>query len=385
VGVIIVTGWLLIDTVWGVDLSAALTALGVTSLVISFALQDTLSGLASGVLLLSDAPFQPGDWIESGDVEGRVIDINWRSSRIRDRNGDLHVVPNAQLAGATVVNYYQPTRIHRVVVSLQVAYVNPPTLAKAMLLDAARSTPGVLDDPAPDVRVVQIDDPLMGYDVHLWVEDYATAPKVKADFGALVWYMSHRHDVPLPSPAQDLYLYDGVEAGLAGIPDRAELRRRLRTSPLLDKLNEDDLDSLAGGSHAARFAAGEWIIDAEGTTSGLSVLWTGSARIVAEGPDGRTYDVAELVAGDVFGLLGRSERSQRPVRALAITDCEVVTIDQAIAQLVTSRSPALASVLNQVMNARRRRFDRMMESALQQIALAAPSDESAGTTGTAEE
>jgi CRP-like cAMP-binding protein len=197
--------------------------------------------------------------------------------------------------------------------------------------------------------------------------------------------MSHRHDVPLPSPAQDLYLYDGVEAGLAGIPDRAELRRRLRTSPLLENLNEDDLDSLAGGGRAVRFEAGEWIIDTEGTTSGLSVLWTGSARIVAEGPDGRTYGVAELVAGDVFGLLGRSERSQRPVRARAVTDCEVVSIDQAVAQSVTSRNPALASVLNQVLNARRRRFDRMMESALQQIALAAPSDESAGTTGSAEE
>ena len=48
-------------------------------------------------------------------------------------------------------------------VDVQVAYVNPPTLAKAMLLDAARNTPGVLEEPAPYVAVTQIDDPLMGY------------------------------------------------------------------------------------------------------------------------------------------------------------------------------------------------------------------------------
>ena len=234
VAVIIVTGWFLIDGVWGVDLSAALTALGVTSLVISFALQDTLSGLASGALLLGDAPFKPGDWIQFGDLQGKVIDINWRSSRIQDRNGDLHVVPNAQLAKDKVVNYVEPTRLHRVVVPVQVAYLNPPTLAKEMLLDAARSTPGVLDDPPPAVRVVQVDDPLMGYEVHMWIEDFQDAPKVSSTFGSLVWYASHRHDVPLPSPAQDLYLYDGVEAGAADTPDRAEVRRRLRVSPLLD-------------------------------------------------------------------------------------------------------------------------------------------------------
>ena len=69
---ILVVGWLLVDGVWGVDLSAALTALGVTSLVVSFALQDTLSGLASGMLLLSDQPFTPGDWITTNEQEGEV-------------------------------------------------------------------------------------------------------------------------------------------------------------------------------------------------------------------------------------------------------------------------------------------------------------------------
>ena len=188
--VLIATFWVLVDSVWGVDLSSALTALGVTSLVVSFALQDTLSGLASGFLLLSDAPFQPGDWIQYGDLQGRVVDTNWRSSRIQNRNGDLVIVPNSQLAGAMLVNYDEPTRHHRIVVPVQVAFVNPPTLAKEMLLDAARSTPGVLADPAPGVRVVQIDDPLMGYEVDLWVDDFETAPKVESDFGSLVWYFS---------------------------------------------------------------------------------------------------------------------------------------------------------------------------------------------------
>ena len=149
---ILATGWFLIAGVWGVDLSAALTALGVTSLVISFALQDTLGGIASGFTLLADQPFSPGDWIESGDIEGRVIDVNWRSTRIHDRNGDLVVVPNGQLAKATITNYDQPNRLHRVKVPVQIERTATPTAAKEMLLDAARSTPGVVADPPPFVR-----------------------------------------------------------------------------------------------------------------------------------------------------------------------------------------------------------------------------------------
>ncbi|MCJ7780860.1 MAG: mechanosensitive ion channel family protein, partial [Acidimicrobiia bacterium] len=99
--VLLVAAWLLFSTIWNVDLTGLFAALGVTSLVISLALQDTLSGLASGFLLLSDKPFQPGDWIEVNDIEGKVVDTNWRSSRIQDRNGDLIVIPNSTLAGAT--------------------------------------------------------------------------------------------------------------------------------------------------------------------------------------------------------------------------------------------------------------------------------------------
>jgi hypothetical protein len=367
--VIITTGWFLIAGVWGVDLSAALTALGVTSLVISFALQDTLSGLASGALLLSDAPFKPGDWIQFGDLQGKVIDINWRSSRIQDRNGDLHVVPNAQLAKDKVINYVEPSRLHRVVVPLQVAYVNPPTLAKDMLLDAARSTPGVLADPAPAVRVVQIDDPLMGYEVHMWIENFQDAPKVASTFGSLVWYSSHRHDVPLPSPAQDLYLYDGTEAGVADIPDHAEVRRRLRMSALLDQLDDDALDQLVAGARPDRFASGEVILQTRRDSPGLYVLWSGSARMSVEVVADQPLTAADLGPGDVFGLVGTSDSWPQAPLTVAVTDCEIVLVESAVAQTVTSHNPALAAALNQVMNARRRRIDRVVEGAARRLAL----------------
>ncbi len=59
---------------------------------------------------------------------------------------------------------------------------------------------------------------------------------MRSDFGSLVWYHSNRFGVPLPSPAQDLDLWDGPHTAAEGVPDHARLLRAVRTSPLLDDL-----------------------------------------------------------------------------------------------------------------------------------------------------
>lgn len=347
--VLLVAAFFLVDTVWGVDLSAALTALGVTSLVASFALQDTLSGLASGFLLLADQPFQPGDWVRVGDVEGRVEDVNWRSSRIIDRDGDLLVIPNSEVANALVVNYDRPTRLHRIVFPVQVAFVNSPTSAEEMLLAAAQATPNVLDEPPPAVRVVQVDDPLMGYEVHVWVDDYAKVPAVRSDLGGRIWYLSHRQEVPLPSPAYDIFLHD---TAVAAAPDEArQLAELLRGSALLSQLDAGELERLVTGARKLLFARGETI-----ATGGRApvVLVSGQARLVLDSDRGERV-VAELEQGELLGLI-----EQPGTRIVATTDCSVLMLEEQVAAVVTSRNPGLGRAIEQLSGSRKRRIDRIL-------------------------
>ena len=350
--------WIIIAGVWNVDLSAALTALGVTSLVVSFALQDTLGGIASGFTLLADQPFQPGDWIDADGVEGQVIDTNWRSTRIQTRNGDLVVVPNGKLAGATITNFDEPARLHRIVVPIQVAYVNSPTDAKEMLIAAARSTPGVLSQPPPNAVVVQIDDPLMGYEVHLWIDDYSIKPRVSSDFGSLVWYHSHRRGVPLPSPAQDLFLWDGERSAAEERRDHASILRGLRSSALFDQLADDELDQLAVGVDTSRFARGEKVIGPD--DDGLVLLEHGAAQLELHLDAEHAEPVLDLVAGDVISPIGRSETRGFDLVMRAVQDCDVVVIPSASAGGVISRSPALNGALDQLTTSRRRRVQRVL-------------------------
>jgi len=356
--VFITAFWLLLGGVWAVDLSNLATALGVGSLVISLALQDTLSGLASGFLLLGDRPFSPGDWIGVGDIEGRVVDVNWRSSRIETRPGDLVIVPNSKLAGEVITNYDEPTRLHRVDVELQVAFSNSPTEAKEMLLAAAWATSGVLAEPAPSVRVVQVDDPLMTYKVRLWVDDYGIKPRVQSDFGSLVWYHSHRMGVPLPSPAYDIFHHDPHQEQVEATVGPEEVAARLRTAPLLAELDEAEVEVLAAASTLVTFAEGEYILSGNRSDNGVLVINEGLARILVEDPAGNATTVVELGAGDVFGLLG-SSAEEFPPSVVAITDCNLVVIDGNVASTVASRNPDVSDALTKLMSSRRRRVERI--------------------------
>ena len=355
---VLATAWLLIAGVWGIDLSALLTALGVTSLVVSLALQDTLSGIASGFTLLADQPFSTGDWIESDDVEGRVIDVNWRATRIQDRNGDLVVIPNGQLAKATIVNFDQPSRLHRVKVSVQIDRSAPPTTAIAMLVDAARSTPGIVEDPPPFAQVTQIADPVVDYETSMWIDDYSLAPQVKADFGALVWYLSYRHDVPLPNPAQDVYFFDGAKAAIESRVTAAEVRQRIADIPLVAALDNDALDKLAAVASINQYRSGETIIE-EGTQRDLLLMHSGRARLILRRADLEDLNVVDIEAGEAFGVLSESPVSDRAL-VVATTDCEVLRIPPEGAGRAIAIAPDLANVLDQLAATRRRRIERVL-------------------------
>jgi len=355
---ILTIGWVLIAGVWNVDLSAALTALGVTSLVVSFALQDPLGGIASGFTLLADQPFKPGDWISADDVEGRVVDTNWRSCRVQSRDGDLVIVPNGKLAGATITNFDEPARLHRVVFPVQVAYVNSPTAAKEMLLAAARATPGVLNEPPPNAVVTQVDDPLMGYEVQIWIDDYTIAPRVKSDFGSLVWYHSHRRNVPLPSPAQDLFLWDGERSSADDVRSRGSILEGLRRSPLLDQLDDDQLDDLANAATWSRFASGETILLP--SSDDIILIEDGTARILVH-LDTTEQPVLDLMPGDVAATLDPATTKGREQSVVAITDCDVMTLRAEVAAGVISRSPELNTALDQIQTSRTRRVHRVLK------------------------
>ncbi|HEV8437483.1 MAG TPA: mechanosensitive ion channel family protein [Methylomirabilota bacterium] len=157
--VVVIVGSLVVLTVVGVQITPLLTALGVGGLAVALALQDTLANVFAGVHLLADRPFRVGDYVKAGDAgEGFVVDIGWRSTRIRSLANNIVVIPNQTVAKAAITNYSLPDSRVSVSLKVSVEYSVDPDRVTAVLEDelakALDTVPGLLREPPPGVSLV---------------------------------------------------------------------------------------------------------------------------------------------------------------------------------------------------------------------------------------
>ncbi|OLC14045.1 MAG: hypothetical protein AUH29_11170 [Candidatus Rokubacteria bacterium 13_1_40CM_69_27] len=158
-GVVLVVGFLVLLGALGIQITPILTALGVGGLAVALALQDTLSNLFAGMHLLADQPMRVGDFIKIADnVEGYVIDIGWRSTRLRTLQNNVVVVPNKKLAESIITNYNLPQPPGALTLKVSVGYHVDPDRVEAILIEETRAgagqVPGLLDSPEPVVLLI---------------------------------------------------------------------------------------------------------------------------------------------------------------------------------------------------------------------------------------
>jgi len=158
-GIVYIIGCLVLLGALGIQITPILTALGVGGLAVALALQDTLSNLFAGVHLLADKPIRVGDYVRVADgVEGHVVDIGWRSTRVRMLQNMVVTIPNKRVAESTITNYDLPESRLIVPIRVSVDYGTDPDLVQRVLLEesaqASGDVPGLLAEPAPTVRLI---------------------------------------------------------------------------------------------------------------------------------------------------------------------------------------------------------------------------------------
>jgi small-conductance mechanosensitive channel len=157
--VLIVGGLVLLSSL-GIAITPILTALGVGGLAVALALQDTLSNLFAGVHLLADRPIRVGDYVRLSveNVEGYVVDVGWRSTRVRMLQNNVVVVPNKRVAESVITNYDLGESRMTVLIRVRVGYDADPDQVERVLEDEATRAvgrvPGLLGDPPPSAQLI---------------------------------------------------------------------------------------------------------------------------------------------------------------------------------------------------------------------------------------
>lgn len=175
---IVLIGTLTILRLGGVDLASLAVVAGALSLGIGFGLQTIIHNFVSGLIILLERPLKVGDRIQIEGVTGTVARISFRATVVVTNDNIDVIVPNSQLISSTVINWTQTDRSVRFLVPIGVSYGADPREVIKTLLDIARTHPGVLEDPEPDVLLESFGDSAMNFQLRVWTREYTDKPGV---------------------------------------------------------------------------------------------------------------------------------------------------------------------------------------------------------------
>jgi small-conductance mechanosensitive channel len=167
---VLVLGLLAVVQNAGIDLTTFNVVAGALGVGIGFGLQNIFSNLVSGLIILFERPIKVGDRVELGPFEGRVVDIGSRRVTLLTNDNVAVIVPNQKFITDNVVNLQYAGNRVRVHVPMGIAHGPDPALVERLMLEAARSDPDVLAEPAPSVRLLSLGGAAMSFELLAWTE-----------------------------------------------------------------------------------------------------------------------------------------------------------------------------------------------------------------------
>jgi len=194
----------------GVAVSALWTSAAALLVGVGLGLQQTFNDFASGIILLMEGAVQKGDWIEIGNMEGRVDSIGLRTSTIRTRDHIVIIVPNSKITVDSVVNLsHNDNKLLRRNVRVGVAYGSDVKLVKAILLECADKHSLISKKIKPSVFFQDFGDSALVFDLFFWSKATQQLPEVRSDLRFLINEAFRRNKIEIPFPQRDLHIKAG--------------------------------------------------------------------------------------------------------------------------------------------------------------------------------
>lgn len=333
----------------GVEPGSLLTTSALLTAVLGLSLQETLGNLFAGLAIQAQRPFDVGDWIQCDqNAVGKVIEINWRATRVLTIDDIEVVVPNSAVAKAPIYNYSRPTTVVRRAVTVPTSYDAPPEAVRKILLEALADTPRILDKPEPTIATKDFSDRGVMYEVRFYIQDYHARDLIDSDVRDRIWYALKRNGLPIPFPQRRL---DFQPASAGPDPKKTEQRatKLLQHSELFSHLSEQDARSIIARCSRQLFTKQERIVRQNTLGSEMFIIERGRVGISVALEKGRHELLAQLGPGEFFGEMSVMTGGERTADVIALEETEVLVLTrEALAPLLESQ-PELADHISQVL------------------------------------
>lgn len=344
------------------QLKGLLAGGGLAAVVLGFAGQNIFGGIIAGISLQINRPFKVGDWLQYQDRFGEVMEINWRSTRLRTNDAVYLDIPNNEIAKQTIINLHYPTQVHAMRLRIGVDNLVPPNKVKDSLMRAALNAEGVMADPRPKIYLVDFAESAALYEIKFWIGTHAAYNDITDAIRTNIWYEFRRQHITIPFPIRTLHIQRRSTESATDARDEA--RAILRNEPLFGCLEDDQLNRLVQAGQLSRFGRGERIIEEGSEGDSMFVLVHGTAEVFI-GRNGTNVRLRRMRAGDCFGEISLLTGEPRSATVRAQEDCEVLEIEKPAMAELFHEAPECLTQLSELLAQRRLETEGMLRDATQ--------------------
>ncbi|GAB2901304.1 hypothetical protein GCM10027093_42650 [Paraburkholderia jirisanensis] len=305
---------------------------GALAIVVGLAIQSTLSDVFAGIVINTTEPYEVGDWVEMSDVEGRVVEMNWRATHLLTSQGNVVIVPNAVAAKTNITNKSRPGALHGVTVGLELSPQERPATVIGALERAYGSLTSIMTDPAPYVQAKRSSMNSILYEVTVFVNEMGKKTPVGND----LYDLCYRH---LAAAGVDMR-----PLGVPAVPSLREDPREalVRRVDLFTALDRDEVHELAPLLTREEYEMGAVLLTPEQVPDRLTIVESGILRVtVVDSTDGEV-EVSRLGPGDTLGEIGLLSGKPMRVTVSALTRVIVFQLGKEHLTPVLKRRPEVA-------------------------------------------
>ncbi len=334
-----------------INLGALFTTSAIFGVIIGLALQDTLGNFFSGISLQADRPFQIGDVIvvsqqkHTGVVEG----ITWRAIKIRTFQNHIVLVSNSN-AAKEAIEVAPRDNLNARLIFFSTVYTDSPAKTIHVVREAVRDADNVSEKITPIVRIRNLGESSIEWEIKYWLEDYAKYNDTDALVRQRTWYALRRNGLTFAFPTRTLHLERKVTARPTTAED--EIADRLSAVDVFAPLSTDELRQLAMATVGHVFAPGETLIRAGDEGSSMFVVHNGRVQVQLT-ESGKSRPVAVLSEGNFFGEMALFTGELRTASVVALEETEVLEIGHAAMKHLFETNPSLVESISWTIAERR--------------------------------
>jgi len=349
----------LLNRLFGINLTPLLTTSAVLTGVLALSLQETLKNFFTGLWINTERVVAKGDWVKIADKEGKVLEVTWNTTRLLTRKNDCIYIPNRILMEGHLENYSYPSPLHTVEVDIGASYNDPPNKVKNVLIDLAKDLPHVTTEPKPEAWIINYSDFSINYKLRAWVNDFRLVPYVKTEINSRIWYAFRRNNIEIPFPVRVSYVREDKKVSKTEI-----IMNSLKNIEFLNLINYDELRNIAAYSSFETFGAGETIVKQGDTGDTFYLIHSGIVDVLYKDSARNEKLLATLKQGEFFGEMSLLAGEPRAATVIAHEDTSCIVVSSKGFKSAFIKNPNLAESLSELLAKRSGKLEEIKNLAI---------------------